>query len=487
MRTADQHTDKRRNSRFRLGRIHVGIAILGLLAVACTTAGPGATGTPAAPVDTPAAPTDTPAAATDTPAAPTDVAGDPVAVCELAYYTGEFGPFGQSLSADVVFPIEEVINLDPPLGRPWDLFHEDIGTVGEPQGARTCLEQHGAEILVSIAHGYRTYRDFMMEWWQENDSPLGPSVHGGAIPGNLGGKGAEPIFRAQGLDEALGMTGILYAETIGVETVVIFATQIDGFQLAAGAVEKAAEAVGIEILDRLDVPPEQPSYRAEAQRIADLAPDAVIVQAGSVESATLIKQAAEAGLSLDWIGESGWVLDEFIGTLGVETIATQESIGLAAFSYNDQSPAWEFYSELWSSTEHAEGDEDPAGLYHFSTYDLLVQTALAVEYGGSYNASDWGPAMHEVGEEPGEVCYTYADCLALIREGQDIDYEGVTGSGTYTDGGVNHVVQAYTPYNDDGTLGDPVLIDPERALEIIEQIAVQAECDPADPPNTCNW
>jgi len=458
----------------RQGRIVAVLMALALLAAACGTgASPGASA--GASVDGSTAP------------APS-VSDEPVAVCELAYYTGEFGAFGTSLTEDVVFPVEEVINLDPPLGRPWELFHEDLGTAGEAQAARTCLEQHGAEIVVSIAHGYRTYRDFMMEWWEENDSPLGPSVHGGAIPGNLGGKAAEPIFRAQGLDEALGMSGILYAEEIGAESVVVFATQVEGFQLAANAAENAAEAVGIEVLARIDVPAEQPSYGAEAQRIADLAPDAVIVQAGSVESASLIKQAAEAGLSLNWIGETGWIQTEFMNTLGTEAIASQEAIGFAAFSYDDTTPAWEFFSELWESVPHsAPEDADPTGLYHFSTYDLLVQTALAVEYGGSYLASDWAPAMHEVGDAPGEVCHTYADCLALIRDGQDIDYEGITGNGTYTDGGVNHVVQAYTPFNEDGSAGTPVILDAERALEIIEQIAVTAECDPADPPNECTW
>jgi len=456
------------------GRFAALVAVLALVASACASGG-GAS-----------AP-----AGTDGSAAPeSDAPGstDPVAVCELAYYTGEFAPYGESLTADVVFPVENVINEDPPLGRTWELFHEDLGTVGEAQAARTCLEQHGAEILVSIAHGYRTYRDFMMEWWQENDSPLGPSVHGGAIPGNLGGKGEEPIFRAQGLDEGLGMSGILYAEEIGAESVVIFATEVEGFQLAANAAEKAAEAVGIEVLERIDAPAEQPSYRAEAQRISDLAPDAVIVQAGSVESATLIKQAAEAGLSLEWIGESGWVLGEFIDTLGTEPIATQQGIGFAAFSYNDDSPAWEFFNDLWESTP-GYGDTHGPGtdLYHFSTYDLMIQTALAVEAGGSYNASDWGAAMHEVGEAPGEVCYTYADCLALIRDGQDIDYEGITGNGTYTDGGVNHVVQAYTPFEADGTPGEPVILDAERALEILETIAVKAECEPENPPNQCEW
>lgn len=451
----------------RQGRIVAVVMALALLAAACGGTSPGASaGGPSG--------------------AQPSVSDEPVAVCELAYYTGEFGAFGQSLTEDVIFPIEEVINLDPPLGREWELFHEDLGTVGEAQAARTCLEQHGAEILVSIAHGYRTYRDFMTDWWEENDSPLGPSVHGGAIPGNLGGKAAEPIFRAQGLDEALGMSGILYAESIEAESVVVFATQVEGFQLAANAAENAAEAVGIEVLARIDVPAEQPSYRAEAQRIAELAPDAVIVQAGSVESATLIKQAAEAGLSLNWIGETGWIQREFMRTLGTDAIASQEAIGFAAFSYNAESPAWDFFEELWSSTEPY-NDEDATGLYHFSTYDLLVQTALAVEQGGSYNASDWAPAMHEVGEEPGEVCYTYAECLALIREGQDIDYEGITGTGTYTDGGVNHVVQAYTPFHEDGTAGEPVILDADRALEIIEQIAVTADCTPEEPPNDCSW
>lgn len=417
-----------------------------------------------------------------------DGSQEPVAVCELAYYTGEFGAVGASLTADVTFPVEEVINTDPPLGRTWELFHEDLGTVGEAQAARTCLEQHEAEVIVSIAHGYRTYRDFMMEQWEENDSPIGPTVHGGAIPGNLGGKGAEPIFRAQGLDEALGISGTLYAEEIGAESIVVFATQVEGFQLAAGAAAAAADVVGIEVLERIDVAAEQPSYRAEAERIAALQPDAVIVQAGPIESATIIKQASEAGLSLEWIGETGWIQPEFISTLGEEPIASQQGVGFAAFSYDDTTPAWDFYSDLWENTPGYGDEFGPAtDLYHFSTYDLMVQTALAVELAESYAASAWAPAMNEVGEGPGEVCYTYASCLEMIRAGEDIDYEGVTGPGEYTDGGVNAVVQAYTPFNEDGSTGDVVFLDNERSLEVIEQIVTAAECDPAEPPNRCDW
>ena len=116
----------------------------------------------------------------------------------------------------------------------------------------------------------------------------------------------------------------------------------------------------------------------------------------------------------------------------------------------------------------------------------MVQTALAVEAGGSYKASDWAPAMNAVGEA-GEVCYTYADCLALIREGKDIDYEGVTGPGLYTDGGVNAVTPAYLPFNADGTTGEPVLLDAAKGLELLDQIKTKAKCDPENPPNECEW
>ena len=95
--------------------------------------------------------------------------------------------------------------------------------------------------------------------------------------------------------------------------------------------------------------------------------------------------------------------------------------------------------------------------------------------------------MHEVGEAPGEVCYTYADCLALIRAGKDVDYEGTSGSGDYTDGGVNAVTPAYVPFNADGTRGEPVPIDAEQAFSLLEQVKTDAVCEPADPPNECTY
>jgi hypothetical protein len=464
------------------GRIMVATVVLALITGACTS---GTTPSPSASAGASAG------ASAATSAEPS-MSTEPVAVCELAYVTGEFAPYGPALSADVVFPVQKVINLDPPLGRTWNNVKEDLGTVGEAQAAKACLENDGAEIVVSIAHGYQTYRDYMMEYWTEKDSPLGPSVHGGLIPGNLGGKAAEPIFRAQGLDEGLGVYAVQSAQNADAKKIVVFATEVPGFQLAANAAEKAAKLVGIEVLARIDEPAEQTSYAADAQKIAQLKPDAVIVQAGSVESAILIKQAAEAGLSTNWIGETGWTQAEFMNRLDAATIEGQKGIGYAAFSPNTTTAAWDFYQPLrdaWVAESGVAADsyygaDNP---YAFSTYDVLVMTALAVEAGGSYKASDWAPAMHEIGDPPGDKCYTYADCLKLIRDGKDIDYEGVTGPGTYTDGGVNAVTPSYSAFKTDKTFSDPVYLDSQQALDLLDQVKTTAECDQPDPPNKCTW
>jgi branched-chain amino acid transport system substrate-binding protein len=448
------------------------LLVLSVIAAACGNDGGETTVTTAAGSST------TAVESTTTTAGPTTTAtAEPVLVGELAYYTGDFGAYGASLTNDDRFPIEEVINLDPPLGRPWTLISEDIGTVGEAQAARKLVEEDGVTILVSPAHGYRNYRSWMIGWQAEHNGPLMPTVHGGTIPGNIGGTVAEPIFRAQGLDEGLGTIGTLYAEQLGATKIVVFATEVEGFQLAADAAEKAAAATGIEVLARINVPSLGDSYLTEAQQIADLAPDAVVIQAGSLESGTLIRQYAEAGLpALVWIGESGWGQPEFIETLTVPVVATQTFIGFAGIGFDRGTPAWDFFSNLWNSTQDIATFGGPEDIYHYSAYDLLIITALAVEQGGSYNASDWVPAVFEV-VDVGTKCYTYADCLTMIRDGVDIDYDGVTGPGTYTENGVNAVTPVVFPFDAEGIQGEPIIIDPARYLEILNQIKTVAGSD----------
>ena len=414
------------------------------------------------------------AAAPEPPPPPPESVAEPILLGDLAYFTGDFASVGALLASQVDFPVEEVINLDPPLGRPIEVIHEDIGTVGEAQAVRKLLEQDGVDIVLSSAHEYFTYRDFMLDWQEANDGPLMPTVHGGVIPVNVGGRAGEPIFRAQGSDEGQGVTDALYAEALGAEAVVIMTTPTAGYQLTADATEKALDVIGIELLDRIDAPGEQSSYRTEIQRAVDAAPDAVIILAQATESAIMVKQFAEAGWAGTIIGEVGWSEPEFAATATAEALAAHEVVAYPSFHRQDN-PAWDFYQPLWDGnptyTQHTIAD-DP---YSFTTYDLLIVTALAIEEAGSVNGSDWAPAMFKVSGAPGTQCYTYAECLALIRAGTDVDYEGVTGPATFSPGGINAVVPVVRIFGPDGEIADQVAVDSERHLEILNQVAFQFE------------
>ncbi|MEX0152270.1 ABC transporter substrate-binding protein [Microbacterium sp. LMI1-1-1.1] len=80
---------------------------------------------------------------------------------------------------------------------------------------------------------------------------------------------------------------------------------------------------------------------------------------------------------------------------------------------------------------------DPA-LTDFSyapeSYDAVIVAALAAAQAGEDSGTAIRDNMQSV-SEGGEKCTTFADCLALINEGTDIDYDGVSGPITFDENG----------------------------------------------------
>ncbi|WP_449277507.1 ABC transporter substrate-binding protein [Leucobacter sp. GX24907] len=68
------------------------------------------------------------------------------------------------------------------------------------------------------------------------------------------------------------------------------------------------------------------------------------------------------------------------------------------------------------------------------SYDAVVLVALAAQRGGSADSETIRENLHAVsGSDGGETCSTYADCLALLEDGEEIHYEGRAGGGPLND------------------------------------------------------
>ncbi|MEP3279260.1 MAG: ABC transporter substrate-binding protein [Stappiaceae bacterium] len=357
-----------------------------------------------------------------------------IKVGHLTYHTGEYGGFGPFFDGVTDFTLS-VINEDPPLGRKLVPIHQDIGTIGEARAARKLVDSEGVEILLNSAHNYMSYRDYILEKVAGSNVPLLPSVHGGAIEAEFGGSGKEPLFRGSPMDSAQGSAALLHAKNAGKNNIVLVATEAAGSQLQKNAAEKAAGKLGLNVLGSIDIQPNQSNYRSVVSRIASMNPDAVIVFSAPADGGALVKNAAEGGNSWFMIGTSEWQEPGFIQTATMGAVDKHQEVVLAAFSKADGG-AWDFYKPAAEGSAQAEVIGDVSNSYAIQYYDLLVATALAIEKAGDVNSESWAKAMFDVTSGEGEKVGTYAEGIKAIRDGKDINYEGVTGTIDYTETGV---------------------------------------------------
>ncbi len=72
-------------------------------------------------------------------------------------------------------------------------------------------------------------------------------------------------------------------------------------------------------------------------------------------------------------------------------------------------------------------NEDPINNpYAVIAYDEVVTFALAAEAAKSTEAKAYVPFIPRVANPPGEKVHTFAEGLAAIRSGKDVDYDGAS-------------------------------------------------------------
>jgi branched-chain amino acid transport system substrate-binding protein len=86
-------------------------------------------------------------------------------------------------------------------------------------------------------------------------------------------------------------------------------------------------------------------------------------------------------------------------------------------------PAWEHYVQgyqaVWNSDKPVQLSQN--------TYDAVIIGSLAMTEAKTTDPTVWVDHITTVSNPPGTMCYTYADCVNLLNQGQKINYEGASG------------------------------------------------------------
>ncbi|WP_160049869.1 MULTISPECIES: ABC transporter substrate-binding protein [unclassified Nocardiopsis] len=194
----------------------------------------------------------------------------------------------------------------------------------------------------------------------------------------------------------------------------------------ANALQDELESLGAQVSVNETYDPEATTFDSVVNSVNDEEPDAVALIAFE-EGAQVIAQLLESGTEGDQIYVTDGLNDPELGeTVNQDDPDSVNGItGVAPSADNE-----EFNSGL---TEF-ESDLD---VFQFApqVFDCVTVIALAAEAAGSVNPSDYVAELPNVSRPEGTECGSFAECRDLLADGEEINYQGVSGNIDFDDNG----------------------------------------------------
>jgi ABC-type branched-subunit amino acid transport system substrate-binding protein len=230
--------------------------------------------------------------------------------------------------------------------------------------------------------------------------------------------GGKIVYRTVSSDTVMG-SGMAYkAKELGAKKVGLFFEDTESAASIKGVVIPACKALGLEIVGDVVITPGAPSYRSELLSVTRNKPEIIIYELSPPEGAVIFKEFTELGLKAQWIG-SDFVNDKFAeatwpaskGVIGVNPGALL-------------SPRY----EAWAKDLQAVTGKPGVSQFSENAYDAMNIIALALESSKGVSRKAILDNIRKVSSPPGKKVTNFAEGAKLLRQGQDIDYDGVAGS-----------------------------------------------------------
>ena len=202
----------------------------------------------------------------------------------------------------------------------------------------------------------------------------------------------------------------------GAKNVAIMARQDSYGEALAENTEKTIKDQGGNVSAKVVYSVDATSYTSEVQKIKDAKPDAIVLIAFN-ETTKIIPELESAGI-------------------GPQDVQTYFVDGNTA-DYSKDFPKGALKgikatypgAELKSDFRKRMLEVDPKlkdFTYGPESYDATIMSALAAEAAKNDSGEAIASELINISRD-GEECTTYADCVKLVKDGTDIDYNGVSG------------------------------------------------------------
>jgi branched-chain amino acid transport system substrate-binding protein len=217
-------------------------------------------------------------------------------------------------------------------------------------------------------------------------------------------------------------------ESLGYKTVGVMGLQ-NAFVLPIMKVfEERMTAAGRKVVDSLVYNPEQPSYRAEVERVFGKKPEAVYCFGLLPDFVSIMREVYRGGFESKVVALS--IMADAEGKF-VQAVGPQVAEGIRHFQPMPDVTASGYKRFLQLMGAPA----DRVLLFPPNTHDQIAITALAMEKAKSPMAVDWSKQIIAVGNGPGETVEDVVDALKLVRAGKNVNFQGAGSTCDFTPSG----------------------------------------------------
>jgi ABC-type branched-subunit amino acid transport system substrate-binding protein len=246
------------------------------------------------------------------------------------------------------------------------------------------------------------------------------------------------FFRDSPSDSQLGVAMALYGHLQHYTKAVMLFYSDPAAQTFLKPVSQTFTKLGGTILSSVTVTPDQTSYLSQVRAVIALHPQVIFTQEDPPTAAVLFREFKQlGGGNIPWIGTDVTSGSDYIKAIGTPTA---HAVLTSVYGTSVTGAANTAFINLFNKLFPTQKTAGPLANANYA-YDAVISLALADDYAKTTDGTTVAHDMSKVTNPPGTACYTYASCLALIKAGTKINYEGASGSLDY-----NQYNNTFGPY-----------------------------------------
>ena len=236
-------------------------------------------------------------------------------------------------------------------------------------------------------------------------------------------EGGNYIWRITASDTTYGIISAQLARDAGYTRVNMLVQQTEGTESPAEVFKDVWEnKIGGEIGEDVRFNPGLDSYQAQVEQAFSGNPDAVYIGAGPQAGIPIIREYIARGHTAAILVSPDLQVPDI-----AETAAELPTGRILAAQVTDafDSPA---YAAFAAAHQEYAGKAPPTGFYETNQFDQYIGLALAMTAAGTTDGPAVAAQVPNVLNAPGTKVYTYAEGVAALERGEEIDYDGPSGS-----------------------------------------------------------